>query len=98
MQKTLPASGNTQLNHSHHPVVNDFGAKYEQQDDVNHLIGVIKTKYVLTKDWTGSLYCSIKLNWDYEKQTLNISMPGYIVKQLQQYKHGAPTCPQHCPF
>jgi hypothetical protein len=25
-------------------------------------------------------------------------MPGYIVKQLQQYKHASPTLPQHCPF
>ncbi len=64
-------------------VVDDFGVKYEHQGDIDHLIVAIKTKYVLTGDWTGNLYCGIKLNWDYEKQTLNILMPGYIVKQLQ---------------
>ena len=25
-------------------------------------------------------------------------MPGYIVKQLQKYKHDTPTRPQHCPY
>jgi hypothetical protein len=54
---------------------------------VDHLITALKTKYTLTKDWTGNLYCGIKLNWDYKKQTLDSSMPSYIVKQLQQYKH-----------
>jgi hypothetical protein len=64
-------------------VVNNFSVKYEQQKYVDHLIAALKTKYTLTKDWTGNLYCGIKLNWDYKKQTLDILMPGYIVKQLQ---------------
>ncbi len=25
-------------------------------------------------------------------------MPGYIVKQLQHYKHNSLSCPQHCPY
>ena len=25
-------------------------------------------------------------------------MPGYIIKQLQKYKHDTPTRPQHCPY
>jgi hypothetical protein len=25
-------------------------------------------------------------------------MPGYIIKQLQLFKHASPTRPQHCPF
>jgi hypothetical protein len=79
-------------------VVNDFGAKYENQEDVDHLIAAIKTKYTLTKDWTGDLYSGIKLNWDYDKRTLDILMPGYIIKQLQQYKHASTTQPHHCPF
>jgi hypothetical protein len=34
-------------------IVDDFGVKYERQEDVDHLIAAIKTKYILTKDWTG---------------------------------------------
>ncbi len=79
-------------------IVDDFGVKYKHQEDIDHLIVAIKTKYKLTKDWIGNLYCGIKLNWDYDKCTLDISMPGYIVKQLQRYKHASPTQPQHCPF
>ena len=43
-------------------IVDDFGVKYTQQEDVDHLmIRCIKEKYQLTKDWTGNLYCCIKL-------------------------------------
>jgi hypothetical protein len=78
-------------------IVDNFGVKYERKEVIDHLIKALKTKYSLIKDWTGNLYYGIKLNWDYKKCTLNISMPGYIVKQLQRYKHASPTCPQHCP-
>ena len=40
-------------------VVNDFGIKYEQQEDIDHLIACIKKKYELTIDWDGDLYCGI---------------------------------------
>jgi hypothetical protein len=80
-------------------IVNDFGVKYEHKEDVDHLIAAIKSKYKkLTKDRTGKLYCSIKLQWDYNKRTLIISMLGYVVKQLQRYKHNSPSHPHHCPY
>jgi hypothetical protein len=70
--------------HLVHPtlVVDDFGVKYTNQGDVDHLIGSLKKDYELTKDWDGNLYCGIKLKWDYNARTLVISMPGYIIKQL----------------
>ncbi len=46
-------------------VVDDFGVKYTNQEDVKHLIGSLKKDYELTKDWDGNLYCRIKLKWDY---------------------------------
>jgi hypothetical protein len=65
----IPNAKNTPglWNHTTHPltftlVVNNFGVKYKSQEDVDHLIAVIKTKYTLTKDWMGNLYCGIKLN------------------------------------
>ncbi len=45
-------------------VVDDFGVKYVNQDDVKHLIDSIKKTYTLTEDWTGNLYCGITLEWD----------------------------------
>ncbi len=79
-------------------VVDNFGMKYTHKSDVNHLIECLKTYYKLTKDWDGNLYCGIKLKWDYNARMLDISMSGYIVKQLQKYKHDMPTRPQHCPY
>jgi hypothetical protein len=61
-----------------------FEVKYKCKEDVDHLIAAIKSKYKKnTEDWTGKLYCSIKLQLDYDERKLNISMPGYIVKQHQ---------------
>jgi hypothetical protein len=79
-------------------VVDDFGVEYAGKEHVDHLIWCIKQKYELAKDWTGDLYCGIKLKWDYDLRTLNILMPGYIQKFLQKYKHCMPTKPQHCPY
>ena len=49
-------------------------------------------------EWAGDLYCGIKLDWDYEKRTLIISLPGYIQKVLQRFQHDNPSTPQRCPF
>ncbi len=38
----------------------------------------------------GNLYCSISLDWDYINQMVDISMPGYIKKKLQEYNHVLP--------
>ena len=78
-------------------VIDDFGVKYEWKEDIEHLIKSIKQKYELTEDWDGDLYCSIHIKWDYIAHTLDISMPGFIIKKLQTYKCASPTKPQHCP-
>jgi hypothetical protein len=61
-------------------VVDDFGVKYVGCEHAEHLIACIKETYELTKDWTGDLYCGIKLNWNYKARTVDLSMPGYIKK------------------
>ena len=79
-------------------VVDDFGVKYTRKENINHLIKAIKEKYELTKDWDGDLYCGIRLKWDYHCNTLDISMLGYICKQLQKYRHNCPKPSQRCPY
>ncbi len=79
-------------------VVDDFGVKYVNKADVDHLIASIKPTYTLTKDWTGNLYCGIKLGWDYNKWTIDISNPRYIKKKLEEYEHVVQKKPQHCPY
>ena len=58
-------------------VVDNFGVKFEQKEDIDHLIKCSKQKYELIEDWDSDLYCGICLKWDYAARTLDISMPGY---------------------
>ncbi len=43
-------------------VVDNFGVKYVGKEHVDHLIQCIKETYELTEDWTGDLYCRIKMH------------------------------------
>jgi hypothetical protein len=79
-------------------VVDDFGVKYVGKEHADHLIESIKKTYTLTEDWSGDLYCGISLKWDYDARTVDISMPNYIKKKLQEYNHVLPKKPQHCPY
>ena len=47
-------------------VVDNFGIKYRDKKDADNLISALQSKYEVTQDWTGGLYCGIKLNWDYK--------------------------------
>ncbi len=62
-------------------VVDDFGVKYENKEDTDHLIASINSIYKLTENCTGNLYCGISFDWDYVNRTVNISMLGYIKKK-----------------
>ena len=79
-------------------VVDDFGVKYVDKADADHLIKSIRSTYMCTEDWTGDLYCGISLGWDYDARTVDISMPGYIKKKLQEYKHVVEKKGQTCPY
>jgi hypothetical protein len=75
-----------------------FGVKYVDESDVEHLIASLKENYALIVDWTGNLYCGISLDWDYVNRWVDISMPGYIKKKLQEYGHVIPSRIQMCPY
>ena len=79
-------------------VVDDFGIKYVGEEHFKHLINALREHYDITIDKEGKLYCGITLEWDYDKRTLDISMPGYVKKQLIKYNHPTPKSPQHCPW
>jgi hypothetical protein len=79
-------------------VVDNFGVKYVNKEDVDHLIASIKTIYSITEDWTGNLYCSIALEWNYKNGHVDISMPRYIRNKLRKYGHTMPKRLQMCPY
>jgi hypothetical protein len=63
-------------------MVEDFGVKCKNKDDINHLVASMKTRYTLNKDWFGDLYCRIVLAWDYVNRTVDISMLGNEVEGI----------------
>jgi hypothetical protein len=77
--------------------VDDFGVKYVGKENAQHLEQVLRQKYRITTDWTGSLYVGLTLQWNYKSRTVDLSMPGYIAKTLERFQHPNPTRPQHSP-
>jgi hypothetical protein len=42
--------------------------------------------------WTGSAYCGLKIDWDYNNWTVNLSRLGYIKATPNNYHHTACPC------
>ena len=78
-------------------VVDDFGIKYKNKEDVEHLKKCLEEVYSMSIDWDGKRYVGIDLQWDYENGDLYCSMPGYITSALQEFKHPPPTQPVYGP-
>ena len=74
-------------------VVDDFGIKYHDRCDVDHLLSALHELYHTTVDWTGSKYLGITLRFDNDKCTVALSIPDYIRKALLRFApnlvHGA---------
>ena len=62
-------------------VVDNFGVKYEFQEEITHLLNALKN-YKMSEDWDGKLYYGLNLKWDYYKQEVLVSMPNYVTKSL----------------
>jgi hypothetical protein len=69
-------------------VVDDFGIKYEIEEDAQHLIDSLTPFYNITVDREGKRFIGLMLD---------ISMPGYVEKALKRFNHRAPAKPQNQP-
>ena len=78
-------------------VVDDFGVQYIGKDNTEHLYECIKAKCTCTYEEEGDLCCGIKLEWNYDEHWVDLSMPGYVEKNLQRFTHIKPDKPQHAP-
>jgi hypothetical protein len=78
-------------------IVDDFGVKFNNFQQANHLIEALQTKYELSVDWSGSLYCGVTLEWNYIMRTVVCSMPKYVQNLLIKYKHPIPKRKQYTP-
>ena len=93
----LLGCGNTKPAQSNSAFVYDFGVKYTRKEDVEHLLNILKLKYKMTCNWTGSSYCGLTLKWDFVNQHVDISMPAYIEQLLKRLAHPKPPRPVHAP-
>jgi hypothetical protein len=66
-------------------VVDNFAVKYVTKADAHHLRNALLRHYEITTDWGGTVYSGITLDWDYNKRTCDISMPGYITNVLNKF-------------
>ena len=76
--------------------IDDFGVKYFDKADINHLISSLQHNYKLSTDFSGYNYYELTINWNYANQFVDISMPGYIEKALTKFQH-TPKIPQYSP-
>ena len=77
--------------------IDDFGIKYFCPKELHHLIDTLKKYYAITVDLSGTDYCGLTIQWDYNKGFVDISMPSYTQKALKKLRHDPPTKPQHAP-
>jgi hypothetical protein len=78
-------------------VVDDFGVKYVGKQHADHLLACLQELYTVTKDWSGSKYCGLTIDWNYPECIVTLSMPGYIAKALQRFQHQVSPKPEHSP-
>ncbi len=79
-------------------VVDDFGVKYINRDDVGHLISSLSQDCAINTDWDRTWYLRLTLDWDYLQRNVHLSMPGYIENALIRFGHKNPDKPQMQPY
>jgi hypothetical protein len=78
--------------------VDDFGIKITDIANFNHPKMALEEYYEVAVDWTGLLFCGVKLIWDYKQCHVGCSMPRYIDKALKKHQHPTPRAPQDAPY
>ena len=79
-------------------VVDNFRVKSSGKEYALHLKAALEYKYKETTDWEVKLYIGIALKWDYEKVTVQLTMPGYVCVALHHFQQGKPKQPQDSPY
>ena len=77
--------------------VDDFGVKYYDRKEVEHLINLIESKYTVKADWSGKNFLGFHLDWQYTKGYVDLTMPRYVPNLLERLQHQHPASPQYSP-
>jgi hypothetical protein len=68
-------------------IIDNFGVKYINKNNVNHLTSILKQDYKIDTDWEGTRYLGLTLSWNYKKCKVHLSMPGYIKNAFFRFSH-----------
>jgi hypothetical protein len=79
-------------------VVDNFGIKVTNMANFKHLKMALEEHYTIAVNYKGSLFCGIKLTWDYVCCHVNCSMPGDIATALKKYQNATLTVLQYAPY
>jgi len=79
-------------------VVDDFGIKYINKDDLDHLICTLEKYYEVAVDLDGKEFVKIELDWDYDNKKVHLSMAPYLQKALRQFDNIVPTKRHNTPY
>lgn len=88
--------------HESHPItfclfVGNFGVKYYNKKDVEHLISSLSNNYKHSIYWTGRNFCGMSFDWHCQQGYVDVSIPKYVPKVLEQFNHQH-TINQYSPF
>ena len=73
--------------------VDDFGIKYFNKDDAEHLLTCLQQKCKCTTDLQGQHYCGLTFDWHYDKEYVDVAMPGYVRECLTRLGYKSPQFP-----
>ena len=79
-------------------VVDDFGIKYTNKEDVEHLLSVLKENSKIKEDWKGERYIGLHMRWDYQGRKVHVAMPEYVQKALNEFQHEMKKKKQYSSF
>ena len=65
---------------------------------MQHLFIALQQVYDITIDWSGTNLYELNIEWNYNAQWVDISMPNYTRKTLTKINHTPPTYPQYTPY
>ena len=72
--------------------------KHWNEADFKHLLNALEIHYTISIDHPGIHYCGLQIYWNYTKNYVDISIPGYIVKAIHKFQHPAPEKPKYVPY
>ena len=95
--RTLALWAHTHLLIMFSRVVDNFGVKYNNDASAHRIIASLHSLYIISVNWSRSLFCVLTLAWDYVNRTVDVSTSGYNNKELHKLQHPHPKLQQDPP-